>query len=113
VITDTTFDASSDTWAVPPANLPPGTYTVTVIDTHSHAGYGDMTLMDREPPKFEPLTWTATGTISPCPQLQTLAHTGSAPNGAAIAGLLLLPIGGALLVARSVIARRQEVNSVE
>jgi hypothetical protein len=114
IVTDTTFDATSTSWAVPPANLPPGTYTVTVVDTHSHASYNNTLDQDsKKPREHKPLTWTATGTISSCPQLQTLAATGSAPTAPVLAGLLLLPIGGGLLVARSIISRRREVHEAE
>ena len=109
-VTDVTFTADSSSWAVPPASLPPGTYTVTVVDTESYEwviwfknGGGDEIV---RPPR-EPLTWSATGTITSCPPLPTLARTGGEPSGALLPGLLLVPFGAALLLAGG--ARRRKL----
>ena len=104
VVTDVTFIADATTWAVPPAHLPPGTYTVTVVDTQSYdveytllgAKYVDM-------PEYDPLTWTAKGTISPCP---ALASTGEGPSSELLPALALLPLGAGLVVASAVRRRR-------
>ena len=110
LVTDVTFIAESSSWAVPPASLPPGTYTVTVVDTESYEwviwlenGGGDEIV---RPPR-EPLTWSATGTITSCPPLPTLARTGGEPSGALLPGLLLVPFGAALLLAGG--ARRRKL----
>jgi hypothetical protein len=119
VITDTTFTATSSSWAVPPANIAPGTYTVTVVDTHSHAAYVHTLDEKNRPPKQpkEPLTWTATGTVTSCPpitpanlptlNLPTLAKTGAQLGSTAYLGLLLLPVGAGLLLARRRQNRRE------
>jgi len=111
VVTDVTFIADATTWAVPPAHLPPGTYTVTVVDTQSYdieytvlgAKYVDL-------PEYDPLTWTATGTISPCP---ALAHTGEGPSSQLLPALALVPIGAGLMVAGAVRRRRPLMEAEE
>lgn len=111
IITDVTFTADATTWAVPPAHLPPGTYTVTVVDTESYdveyallgAKYVE------EVPQYDPLTWTATGTISPCP---ALASTGEGPSSELLPALALLPLGAGFVIA-SAVRRRRPLMEVE
>jgi hypothetical protein len=109
-VTDVTFVAAAPTWPVPPANLPPGTYTVTVVDTESSDGGYMMLDYKQVEHQYDPLTWTATGTISPCP---ALAHTGTGPSTELVPGLALIPIGAGLLVASAMRSRRRMVDLVE
>jgi hypothetical protein len=110
VITDETFTATSASWNVPPSSLPPGTYTVTVIDLHSYSG-GDLEMVKQqsEDPKWnkDPLTWSETGTIGNCPEVETLAMTGADPGAMALAGFLLVPFGAGLLIAKEVARRKR------
>lgn len=111
LVTDVTFIADATTWAVPPAHLPPGTYTVTVVDTESY-DIGDELLKSIvvEIPEYDPLTWTAKGTISPCP---ALASTGTGPSTQLVPALALLPLGAGLVIASALRRRRPLMESEE
>ncbi|MDF1477535.1 hypothetical protein PYV02_00390 [Leifsonia sp. H3M29-4] len=111
VVTDVTFIADATTWAVPPAHLPPGTYTVTVVDTQSYdIEYAVLGAKYVDVPEYDPLTWTATGTISSCP---ALAHTGEGPSSQLLPALALVPIGAGLMVAGAVRRRRPLMEAEE
>ena len=110
-VTDVTYVATGPTWEVPPAHLPPGTYTVTVVDTASSSSGADEALAIVEP-EYDPLSWTATGTITSCP---ALASTGSSPAGQLLPALGLIPLGAGLLLVSAMRRRkaRGELDAVE
>lgn len=111
LISEVTFVATSTDVDVTPSTLPPGIYTVTVIDTMS----GDSSSEERAALIVETLRWSAEAAIVICPPLPStggrtvpaLAVTGSPAGSPVAAALLLLPLGGLLIAATHVATRRR------